>query len=95
MEARFPSSIEMSRDIRTGAKEVSSQIESVFRQLPTDPAYVRRVAPLAYRYWQLRGSPLGSPNQDWFLAEREIARECEPYGPLSFGDGGDRPASIE
>jgi hypothetical protein len=51
----------------------------------TDPAYKRRVSDLAYRYWEKRGSPFGSPDEDWFQAEQEIAREWEPYGPLSFG----------
>ncbi len=52
----------------------------------TDPAYIHRVAQLAYRYWQLRGSPLGSSNEDWYRAEREIAREAGAYGTLRFGD---------
>jgi hypothetical protein len=30
------------------------------------------VANLAYRYWQERGSPIGSPDQDWYRAEREL-----------------------
>lgn len=73
---------------------MSSQIDSGSRQVPSDPGYAHRVAPLAYRYWQMRGSPLGSSDEDWFRAEREIAHECEPYGPLSFGDRDDQPASI-
>jgi hypothetical protein len=31
-----------------------------------------RVALLAYSYWQERGCQGGSPEEDWFRAEREI-----------------------
>jgi hypothetical protein len=27
---------------------------------------------LAYRYWQERGCPAGSPEEDWYRAEREL-----------------------
>ena len=30
------------------------------------------VSALAYRLWQERGCPEGSPQDDWFLAEREL-----------------------
>lgn len=30
------------------------------------------VARLAYTRWQARGCPDGSPEEDWFLAEREL-----------------------
>jgi hypothetical protein len=30
------------------------------------------IANLAYRYWQERGGPIGSPEQDWYRAEREL-----------------------
>jgi hypothetical protein len=63
------------------------QLDETFPQMnSSDPAYTRRVAPLAYRYWEMRGSPLWSSDEDWLRAEREIAHECEPYGPLRFDD---------
>jgi hypothetical protein len=31
-----------------------------------------RIAALAYLYWQQRGCPEGSPDEDWSLAERHI-----------------------
>ena len=31
-----------------------------------------RIAALAYFYWQQRGCPEGSPDQDWLCAERDI-----------------------
>ncbi len=31
-----------------------------------------QIARLAYSFWQERGCPIGSPEQDWFLAEQAI-----------------------
>jgi hypothetical protein len=31
-----------------------------------------RIAELAYSYWEQRGCPLGSAEEDWFRAERTI-----------------------
>ncbi len=31
-----------------------------------------RVAELAYGYWEARGRPFGSPEQDWFRAEHDF-----------------------
>ena len=30
------------------------------------------IAKLAYRFWEERGRPLGSPEVDWHQAEREV-----------------------
>jgi len=30
------------------------------------------VAKLAYRFWEERGRPMGSPEADWYRAEREV-----------------------
>jgi hypothetical protein len=30
------------------------------------------VAKLAYRFWEDRGRPMGSPEADWYRAEREV-----------------------
>jgi Protein of unknown function (DUF2934) len=32
-----------------------------------------KVAVLAYEFWQARGRPQGTVEEDWFRAEREIA----------------------
>jgi hypothetical protein len=32
-----------------------------------------QIAALAYSLWQARGCPDGTPDEDWFRAEREIA----------------------
>jgi hypothetical protein len=34
-----------------------------------------RVQELAYQFWRQRGSPYGSPEEDWFRAEREVQSE--------------------
>ena len=34
----------------------------------------KRIARLAYSYWEARGRPYGSPNEDWFRAEEELRR---------------------
>ena len=33
-----------------------------------------QIEELAYTLWEKRGSPLGSPDEDWFLAETELSR---------------------
>lgn len=32
------------------------------------------IARLAYSYWQARGCPIGSPDEDWYCAENELRR---------------------
>ena len=32
----------------------------------------KEVEELAYHYWEDRGRPLGSPDEDWFRAEAEL-----------------------
>ncbi len=34
-------------------------------------------ARLAYEYWERRGRPLGSPEVDWFAAEKALASSHE------------------
>ena len=31
-----------------------------------------KIALLAYSYWQARGRPIGSPEEDWYRAENEL-----------------------
>ena len=33
----------------------------------------QRICDLAYRIWQQRGCPEGSPDDDWFAAERQLS----------------------
>ena len=43
----------------------------------------QRIERLAYQLWQERGSPLGSPEDDWFRAENEFRGEASPALQLS------------
>ena len=49
--------------------------------VPAEPAQVsgpeqcEEVAKLAYLYWQGRGCPEGSPEDDWLRAEQEIQQK--------------------
>jgi hypothetical protein len=44
----------------------------------------RLVAIWAYRYWQERGCPIGSPEVDWFHAEQELRAYMDSQSlPLS------------
>ncbi|HXF41198.1 MAG TPA: DUF2934 domain-containing protein [Blastocatellia bacterium] len=45
---------------------------------------------LAYQFWEERGKPLGSSEEDWFRAERELLRE---FGP-SFSFLSDTPIAL-
>jgi hypothetical protein len=39
------------------------------------------IAHRAYQLWEARGSPWGSPDEDWFRAECELDAEATPGGP--------------
>ena len=38
------------------------------------------IAQLAYHYWEARGRPLGSPEEDWFRAEQDVLMERLVWG---------------
>jgi len=40
----------------------------------------RAIAELAYQFWEERGCPEGSPEEDWYKAELNIDREQDPEG---------------
>ena len=54
-------------------EEFRAQLERIRNSLD-DLQRVRKIAVLAYQFWQDRGCPLGTPEEDWFRAEREIDR---------------------
>jgi hypothetical protein len=37
----------------------------------------KRVAEMAFSFWEERGRPFGSPDEDWFRAERELRSTVE------------------
>lgn len=38
------------------------------------------IARLAYRYWQERGCPIGSPEEDWYRAGNELRQRVVALG---------------
>jgi hypothetical protein len=58
-------------------------------QLPEKPAYMpnpesrmdnmelKTIAELAYQYWEDRGRPVGSPDEDWLRAEHNVKASRE------------------
>src|SRR5262249_31220309 len=61
-----------------------------FENVMNDEADHNQIERLAYELWQQRGSPLGSPEEDWFHAENQLRREppatlpmpAFPMGPI-------------
>jgi len=54
---------------------------------PSQHNHDEEIALRAYGLWQERGSPIGSPEKDWFRAEQEICNQgAQPPegGPSSF-----------
>ena len=59
-------------------------------QQPMEPGNVRannrpedleheKIALRAYSLWEKRGSPIGSPDEDWFRAEQELRAEIAKF----------------
>ena len=55
--------------------------ETTTKQVETIPQ--EEIALRAYCLWEERGSPIGSPEEDWFRAEQEIL-----YAPTSVAPDG-------
>ena len=57
----------------------------------TSNSHGGEIEKLAYRFWEERGRPFGSPEEDWFKAEREFRRELIgpperlPFSSLGMG----------
>ena len=57
------------------AVETESTVDSREESVPADspgPFSQQQIADLAYEFWLDRGCPHGSPDEDWFRAEREL-----------------------
>ena len=48
-------------------------LESKRKNSGTVEPELDHVAELAYTLWESRGCPIGSPEEDWFKAEQELA----------------------
>jgi hypothetical protein len=51
---------------------LASEPESSPESMAAAVSVQERIALLAYNYWEQRGGIGGSPEEDWFRAEREI-----------------------
>jgi Protein of unknown function (DUF2934) len=68
------------RETRTVAKATKSAVAGTRTQpsqvsAPMDvlePEDQQEIAILAYHFWQERGCPIGSPEEDWFRAEQSL-----------------------
>ena len=50
-----------------------------------------QIEKLAYQFWEERGKPLGSSEEDWFQAEQELRHH---FGP-SFSVSLDSPITLQ
>ena len=46
---------------------------AAIQTVEAEAAFSDQVARLAYQYWEQRGCPEGSPHEDWYRAEQELA----------------------
>jgi hypothetical protein len=53
-------------------KAYEQSVEAHQRPRSTHEAETGEIAALAYHYWQARGCPEGSPEEDWLRAVREL-----------------------
>ena len=67
----------MAKQVTKIAVESDSIAESADESARIEPQNQQEVAALAYEFWQARGCPDGSPEQDWFRAERELQSRRE------------------
>ena len=61
--------------IKTRGKDMNRQASDIFRA---------QIEKLAYQFWEERGRPLGSSEEDWFRAERELNHELGPSFTAPF-----------
>jgi len=65
---------DQSETITAGGMSQAAILENSARSENAPPSVSRRerIALLAYSYWKQRGCPIGSPDEDWFHAERDV-----------------------
>ncbi len=56
----------------TVAKTRTELSQTSARMDASEPDHEQARAILAYRFWQERGCPIGSPEEDWFRAEQAL-----------------------
>ena len=60
------------KELLTEKPEDSSKIDAAAAFSSPSVSRRERISLLAYNYWEQRGRPCGSPDEDWFRAERDI-----------------------
>jgi hypothetical protein len=66
--------------MRSAAKKLTNiPAGAVPAEAPITPQEHKRIARLAYAYWEARGRPDGSPAEDWFRAEEELRRRKSAF----------------
>jgi hypothetical protein len=82
----------MEDDMKSGLKRSVNSTRDEISESQRHP----QIAALAYEFWQARGCPEGTSEEDWFLAEREFAqREAENAGAderITAAEEGDETA---
>jgi hypothetical protein len=63
---------------RAAAPEIAAELTSTRQDcLASNVSLQEKIALLAYTYWEERGRQGGSPEEDWYRAEREIFSRVE------------------
>jgi hypothetical protein len=75
MEKKWKTTTEKQEGITTTTVEPISQ-----------PENQQEIIALAYEFWQARGCPEGTPEEDWFRAEEELKNRARPV--LTAGASG-------
>ncbi len=57
------------------APKTSTKRKTTTKNPPPPPSY-QEIAKLAQRYWDDRGRPEGSPEQDWLRAEKDLMNQA-------------------
>ena len=61
------------------AKKLTTTPAAATTEVAIAPLQHKRIARLAYSYWEARGRPDGSPEEDWFRAEEELRRRKSAF----------------
>jgi len=57
---------------------MGAEVTSMSTELVENPAH-EAIAALAYSMWQARGCPDGTPDEDWFNAEKALKARVEAW----------------
>ena len=64
------------KEIVAVAATSGESMETAGRASTSEPDNHDEIAALAYGFWLERGTPIGSPEEDWFRAEEEL-KNCK------------------